>query len=209
MQKTTLLQAIGAATLTTLFAGGAALASVVLPPADPVTVTEYVFPLDEGGPSLLLFDVANNGEGNGVWSILIGAEPPPGIPDAGEANPAWSAELLYIYDIEGSYLAFADGATEPLFILNSDWANYDTGYYYSTSTDPIALGDSKTFAAYTGYPGSPFVYTTSPPEPSNNTPSGSGWTTSPVPEPATVLLFGSGLVGLAGIGRSPRKQKAA
>jgi len=119
---------------------------------------------------------------------------------------------------------FPDDSSLIFELEGDEWADYTMGYFFYTYDDEIwepygynqiLYHHTLTVYAMSGEPGSPFAYTTSPVDPDNPPPGGyvpAGYGNTqhggqtPVPEPATMLLFGTGLIGIVG-SRIRRRKK--
>jgi len=149
------------------------------------------------------------GSGNSVDALLIGAKTPLGAPDVtGNTPSSWKGMTL---TVDSGSLTASSGSTVLFQGLPTSFAGYSYAYlfYDTTGNTPIMNNIYGQLFVDGGTLASPFVYTHFSIDPSNAptggyTPTGSG-TTSTVPLPSALLLFGPGLVGLAAVRRRFKK----
>jgi hypothetical protein len=110
----------------------------------------------------------------------------------------WGSRLKFISETgetKGFY-AYADGSDTPFYsyiFSDDEWAASDTGVYINFIDLGIAPVSSLKFA---NSPANGYITLDN-----LRIENDDGRDSAPVPEPATMLLLGSGLIGLAGIGR--------
>jgi len=196
--------------------------------AQGVTLTETVN-YSYATPSSITYNVTND-TADSIYGILIGAStwgtglggpidpnnfynPTPTIPSD------WALYNLTILDTQSTegIIAYYDTYDVNWNIIKitlfenlpSDFESYNLAYliYAATSVSPIAPNGGKgTFTVGYAQIASPFVYTTDYVNLEGlNLYAGSGESSSPVPEPASMLLLGTGLLGLIGFRRKFRK----
>jgi len=147
---------------------------------------------------------ADNGTQIAQWSLLSGSGTvdPSGVPN-GQFTTIWTATNL-----TPGYWFMPDGVTDiatlpspPIFTLGYSTTNA------SWVQNPPLNNAEELYVDYAGSPLSPGSWTNIPP--ADLFISGNGqWRIDVVPEPATMLLVGSGLIGLAGLGRRKFFKKA-